>query len=231
MEKRLPVSASFILVIALAVSLAYWALQLLKAPPRQLAAVPLQSAPPAALDAAASLFGGAATTVAVSNYQLRGVVAAGRGGDSAAIIGVDGKPAVALVVGKDVVPGVTVQEIHPRYVLLSDGGVIKRIELATDNGKAAGLASPLPYVPAAPATQPRPKEGMRFTSGRSPSRDTSRASIEGAAMPVTDVNITKSTSGASRPAAARAVRSARSARSVATSMKMSLDSRKVPRSR
>jgi general secretion pathway protein C len=159
-EKRLPVSASFILVIALAVSLAYWALQLLKAPPRQLAAVPLQSAPPAALDAAASLFGGAATTIAVSNYQLRGVVAAERGGDSAAIIGVDGKPAVALAVGKDVVPGVTVQEIHPRYVLLSDGGVIKRIELATDNGKAAGLASPLPYVPAVqpapPVQQPAP---------------------------------------------------------------------------
>ena len=39
--------------------------------------------------------------------------------------------------------------------------------------------------PAAPATQPSPKIGTRFTSGRSPSGTTSRASIEGVAMPVT----------------------------------------------
>lgn len=156
-DKRLPVSASFILVVALAVSLTYWALQLFKAPPRQLAAVPLQSAPPAALSSAASLFGGSETVAAISNYQLRGVVAAGRGGDSAAIIGVDGKPAVALVVGKEVASGVTVQEIHPRYVLLSDGGVSKRIELASDSKAGAALAPPLPYVPAAaPAPVPSP---------------------------------------------------------------------------
>ncbi len=39
--------------------------------------------------------------------------------------------------------------------------------------------------PAAPATQPSPKMGTRFTSGRRPSRSTMRPSMEGVAMPVT----------------------------------------------
>ena len=40
-------------------------------------------------------------------------------------------------------------------------------------------------VPAAPATQPSPKIGVRVTSGRKPRRFTNRASIEGVANPVT----------------------------------------------
>ena len=39
--------------------------------------------------------------------------------------------------------------------------------------------------PAAPATQPRPKIGTRFTSGRNPRRSTSSASMDGVAIPVT----------------------------------------------
>jgi general secretion pathway protein C len=137
--------------MALSASLAYWALQLFKAPPRPIAAVALQAAPGPNLEAAASLFGGQSVTVAVSNYQLRGVVAAANGRGSAAILAVDGKPAQALPVGKEIEPGVTVQEIHPRYVLLSEGGVSKRVELAADEPKSATgpLASPLPGAAAA----------------------------------------------------------------------------------
>ena len=39
--------------------------------------------------------------------------------------------------------------------------------------------------PAAPATQPSPKIGTRFTSGRRPSGSMIRASMEGVAIPVT----------------------------------------------
>lgn len=44
-------------------------------------------------------------------------------------------------------------------------------------------------TPAAPATQPRPDSGMRFTSWRSPTRVASRASRVGTASPVTVVEI------------------------------------------
>src|SRR4029453_10501623 len=41
-------------------------------------------------------------------------------------------------------------------------------------------------IPLAPATQPRPKTGTRTTSARRPSRGMSRASRDGAAIPVTE---------------------------------------------
>ena len=75
-----------------------------------------------------------------------------------------------------------------------------------------------------PATQPRPKTGIRLTSGRRPSRAQSRASMEGAAMPVTDVIRIRSTSAGVRPARSSALRTACSPSSIATAMKASLAS-------
>jgi general secretion pathway protein C len=82
------------------------------------------------LDVAAGLFGGRMAKVALaSNYQLRGVVVAGNANESVAILGADGKPTQASRVNAEVVPGVTVKEVHGQYVLLSEGGMIKRVEL------------------------------------------------------------------------------------------------------
>ena len=86
-------------------------------------------------------------------------------------------------------------------------------------------------MPEAPATQPRPNDGIRFTSGRSPSFDTSSPSMDGAEMPVTEVNRMKSTSAGRRPHCSRAARMARSPSRVATSMKRSFVSSNAPRSR
>jgi general secretion pathway protein C len=159
--KRLPLYMSFIAVVALSVSLAYWALQLFKAPERTISAPPPQSAPPASLEAAAGLFGGQPVAVAVSNYQLRGVVASERGRDSVAVLSFDGKPAKAYPVGAQVVQGVTVQQVQPRFVLLSEGGVVKRVDLAADTGPSAGTGGPTPQAPArtpipVPTTTPTP---------------------------------------------------------------------------
>ena len=93
--KRLPLLVSFIAVVALSASLAYWALQWFAPPQRPIAAVPVSAAPPASVEAAAGLFGGQQVSITVSNYQLKGVVAAANGRRSAAIIEVDGKPARA----------------------------------------------------------------------------------------------------------------------------------------
>lgn len=128
--KRLPLITSFLLFIALCVSAAYWAMQLYKPPLRAVAAPPQspQLAPPK-LEAAAALFGGHTTAVVASNFQLKGVVVAGNAAESVAILSANGKPAQAVRFNAEVLPGVTVKEINHNYVLLLEGGAIKRVEL------------------------------------------------------------------------------------------------------
>jgi general secretion pathway protein C len=167
---RSPQFASFLLFIALCMSLAYWVLQATKPPMRAVAALGPKGAPPLAMDAAAALFGGSAA--AASNYQLKGIVADNQGQRSAAILSVDGKPAVALGVGGVLAPGVTVEEIFTRHVVLRDGGLQKRLDLPdlppVQNNVAnmgANMPTPSPGVqmaapaqviapPATPATPP-----------------------------------------------------------------------------
>jgi general secretion pathway protein C len=159
--KRLPLLTTVVAVAALSASLAYWGLQLFKPQQRAIAAPPAQPVAQLNVDAAKGLFGGQIAVAAVSNYQLKGVVAA-RGQDSAAILSVDNKPTVALAIGKEVVPGVVVKEVHPRYVLLSEGGAIKRVELASDAGATSGPSSLLPgqsppMMPSPPMMQTQPQ--------------------------------------------------------------------------
>jgi general secretion pathway protein C len=92
---------------------------------------------------------------AVSNYQLKGVVAA-RGNDSAAIISVDTQPALAIAIGKEVAPGVTVKEVHARHVILSEGGVNKRLDLPSDAGVSSVPALMQEQPMQQPMQQPAP---------------------------------------------------------------------------
>ena len=153
--KRLPLVLSLVAVIALSASIAYWVMELYKPAQRPMAAIPQASMPDPAPDAGATLFGGQAVTAGPSNYQLTGVVAAGR--DSVAILVVDGQPPRALVVGKEIVSGVTVKEVHPKYVMLSEGGVLKRIDPATDDKAGANLALAAP-TSNQPQSQPPPQQ-------------------------------------------------------------------------
>lgn len=143
MKKRLPLLFSLLAVIALSASIAFWVLALYKPPQRPLAAIAETAMPDPVPDAAATLFGGQPASGAPSNYQLTGVVAAGREG--VAILVADGQPARAIQVGKEVVAGVVLREVHPKYVMLADGGMLKRIELATDAkaGTSMALAPPV----------------------------------------------------------------------------------------
>jgi general secretion pathway protein C len=155
MNKRLPLLLSLLGVILLAASLAYWILQLYQPPQRPIAAVSHAALPDPAIDAAATLFGGQAAVASATNYQLTGVVA--DGSSSVAIIVADGTPK-ALRVGKELAPGITLAEVHPRYVMLSDGGVMKRVDLATDAKAAAPMGGP----GAAPGAPPQPNGQQTF---------------------------------------------------------------------
>jgi general secretion pathway protein C len=136
--KRLPVVVTLLALVLLAVSATFWGLRLYKPAQRPLLAV----APPAlaepAPDAAATLFGGQAMANVATSYQLTGIVAAGR--DSVAIIVADGQPPKAVKVGYELAPGVRISEVRARYIMLSEGGVMKRVDLAADAKPAISLS-------------------------------------------------------------------------------------------
>lgn len=165
--KRLPVLASFILFIALCVSLAFWAMQLFKPAPRAVTAPPPAAPATVDLSAAASLFGGRSMTAAASNFQLKGVVAANDGRDSVAILSANGKPAQAVRQGAEIVPGAVVKEVHKGYVLLSDGGVPTRVELPETAPKSAATVNPAGPAGAGqpPATRPNPPSSQPPQAG------------------------------------------------------------------
>lgn len=168
--KRLPWFASFAMFLILCVSIAYWGMQLFQPPLRAVAAAPQAELPALSLEAAKRLFGAPPTASPVSSdYQLKGVLAAARRGKSVAILSADGKPAKAVAAGSELAPGVIVREVHPQYVLLSEAGVIKRIELATSKStgtalppvaKAASPSVPVPVAVPGGLSSPLPQGGV-----------------------------------------------------------------------
>ncbi|WP_431475703.1 type II secretion system protein N [Massilia eburnea] len=176
--KRLPLICSVAAVAVLSASLAYWGMQLFKPKQRPIAAVPVAQVPEANMDAARGLFGGNTAVAAVSNYQLRGVVADTRGNGSVAIIAADGQPAKAFPVGAELSPGVSVKEVQPRHVILMEGGVQKRLDLMSDQGvsSSGGISSPLgmggpqepPPVPLPQQVTPMPPPPVQMAPAQPP---------------------------------------------------------------
>jgi len=159
-----------LLTALLCASIAYWALKLMHPAERPLAA-PQQAKQDINLDAAAGLFGGRkAGATAATNFNLLGVIDAKSEVDSVAIIAAAGKSAQAVAVGGEVAPGVIVREVHPRYVLLSENGASRRLDLPekmppstpsqTVQGAQQGQPVPatqqpgIPMQKALPAAQP-----------------------------------------------------------------------------
>ena len=142
MNKRLPLLFTLLALILLAVSIAYWFLQLYKPAQRPLAPAPVVAQAEPSPDAAATLFGGQPSVVAISSYQLTGVVSAGR--DSAVILVAEGSPPKAVRIGREIVPGVTVAEVHSGYVMLSEGGIMKRVDLAQVTSASSGGGRVMP---------------------------------------------------------------------------------------
>ena len=138
--KRLPLALSFILFLALCATLVYWGLQLFAPPPRAVSAPPRPAVYMPPSSAAAGLFGQkVANGQSMTTVQLRGIILARRSSDSVAILVPEGGAPRSLRVSGEVMPGVTVKEIHPRYVVLSDHGVDREVKLATFAVTSPGL--------------------------------------------------------------------------------------------
>lgn len=144
--KHLPQLLSLLLFMLLCACIAYWALQLLKPPIRAVAAPPEAEDTQIEVALAAGLFGGRGAVTVASNYQLMGVVAAKKAEDSVAILSADGKPAQAVRQGRELLPGTSVKEVHATYVLLSEGGILKRVMLPEDARPTSGLSTTSPTM-------------------------------------------------------------------------------------
>lgn len=164
--KRWPLVASFLLFILLCASIAYWALQLFKPPLRPVAAPQQVAAVEVRPEAAAALLGGSGgRSESGGNYQLTGVIFSGTPADSVAILSIEGKPAQAIRAGSEVVPGVTVKEVHPGYVLLADNGATRRVDLPEEaaDQERPGSVSPVPVRPTQrPGTPAAPARTQTF---------------------------------------------------------------------
>ena len=169
MNKQVPIITSFVLFLLLCASITFWTLQLMKPAPRAVAASTTTLAGDAPLEGATGLFGGSAVKVAMaSNFQLKGVVVAGNPGESIAILTANGKPPLSTRVNTEVIPGVTVKEVHGQYVLLSEQGVTRRVDLqelaknsmqsASQNAQGAGSFSVPPQRIDTPPPPPMPTQ-------------------------------------------------------------------------
>lgn len=131
--RRWALIASFSLFLALCASLAYWGMQLFKPPARPVAPAPQAQVAPISTTAAATLFGGKSGTEAnAGNFQLKGLVMASSLAATSIIMSIDGKPAQAFRANAEIAPGVTVKEVQPDHVVLSDNGVPRRVELPAE---------------------------------------------------------------------------------------------------
>ncbi|MEO6921696.1 MAG: type II secretion system protein N [Collimonas sp.] len=159
--KRLPEFISLLLFMLLCACAAYWVMQLIKPPVRPVAAPPPAADAQVDVTLAAGLFGGRGTVTVASNYQLLGVVAAKKDGESVAILSADGKPPQAVRQGKELLPGTSIKEVHATYVLLSEGGVLKRVMLPEDARAKSGMANASPVqAPPQMAPQPPPNQDL-----------------------------------------------------------------------
>ena len=179
--KHLPLTASLILTTAVLGSGAYWGSALLGPQAGPVAVAPHTAPAPPDIAAAAGLFGGAPAAIATSAFKLKGVIE--DGAEGVAILVEDGKPALAVGIGQQAAPGVTVTEIHQRYVMLDMSGKPTRLDLpaAATVGKAPAAAAPA--TPATHATSAIPAASVATATSIAPSGAPQQVASAGAASP------------------------------------------------
>ncbi|MFZ6767054.1 type II secretion system protein N [Undibacterium sp. Di26W] len=128
--KRLPIVVTFLAFVALCMSLSFWGLRLFKPQARSVSAAFQQGSYEPGAGQWGGIFGISQVMQAnASNFQLKGVVLAKRTEESLAIISANGKPGLSVAMNKEVMPGVTLKEVHDLYVVIVDAGVERRIDL------------------------------------------------------------------------------------------------------
>lgn len=142
--KRLPLLCSFILFILLCASVTYWVLQW-TAPATRALQVRAPSEPTLPdISAAAQLFGGASSATTVTPLQLSGIIYASKASERVAIIAAEAKPARALRLYAEVVPGITIHQINQRSVVVLENSQQRVIPLPKLSSTAKDKLTPPP---------------------------------------------------------------------------------------
>lgn len=116
---------------------------------------------------AANLFGagGTASPAAAQasnlNLRLKGIYASQGTLPGFAILSIDGRPDVGIVLGGELKPGIKLHEVNADHILIAHDGVVERVNLATSQAGAA----PGPAVPA--ALNVRPTSATTYAVSRS----------------------------------------------------------------
>ncbi len=196
--QRAPAFVALLLFVALCASFAYWLLQWFAPQPRAVAAPPDAARPLPSVAAASTLFGGRPQDAAGAEVQLRGILLAGRA--SIAIIATEGKPARALPVDAEVLPGLTVKQIDARTVLLSQRGVERELSLppfVAQEGSTASLQAGV--TPEPPAQQQAPQPSQPAAAPSSAGGSDAGGSVTGGASPVAKPQPQVPSQGSVRP--------------------------------
>ena len=127
--KKLPHFFSVLSLIILGVSCVFWSRQI--HPLQQHTGAPILKSYVATMPLQwSNLFGADQSSHDHgSHYQLQGVVVAQNKHDSAAIISINGKPALHWHIDQVMMEGVTLTEVHDNYVIIKEVDVEKRIPL------------------------------------------------------------------------------------------------------
>jgi general secretion pathway protein C len=168
--KRLPLIVSFLLFIALCATLSFWGLRLFKPATREVSLPGVATLAEPGIDGWGGIFGNSKNVMAGNaEYALKGVILAHHGSESVAIISVNDKPNLAVQVGAELSKGVLVKEVYHDYVLISDNGVVRRLELPQNQAISSHVAPPQfrneinQNVPVQVAPPPAPPPGKTMT--------------------------------------------------------------------
>jgi general secretion pathway protein C len=156
----------------------------------------------------AQLFGApAAAGYAVSslNLKLRGVFADSAGAQAFAIVNTGGRDETARA-GREIVPGVLLESVHPRHIVLRRNGALERVNLEE---RMVVAQAPTTTLPRSPAAAPAPAAPQSAAPQSAPAASEPRSGPGGRFKrpepyaPVGDVPTEPEPPPAAKPAAPR----------------------------
>lgn len=128
--KYISQACSVFLFLLWCASLTYWTIFFTTLPTHTVALSSVNEMPKVELSDAMSLFGGGSNNENRFPLFLRGVILSGESGASLAIIGAPGAPQRLIRRDAELMPGITLQEIHANYIVVLDHGLRREVLLS-----------------------------------------------------------------------------------------------------
>lgn len=127
---RISQACSTLLFLLWCASLTYWTLYFTTPPSHQVASLSVHDMTKVSLTDAMSLLGGGSNNENRIPLFLSGVILSGESGASLAIIGAPGATQRVIRRGAELMPGITLQEIHAKYIVVLDHGLQREVPLS-----------------------------------------------------------------------------------------------------